>query len=145
MLNNAAEQGKFKYHLQFEDSKLTHLCFADDLLIFSDGSPSSFNGILSVLEDFNQLSRLAISAEKSCFFSSGLSDVEALSLAADSGIPQGFLPIRYLGLPLCTKKLSILNCEPLLQSVRGKITSWTSKYLSFASRQVTIDGYCWNY
>lgn len=31
---------------------LTHLCFADDLLIFTDGSLSSFQGVLKVLRDF---------------------------------------------------------------------------------------------
>lgn len=61
MLNDVADQRKFHYHHKCEESKLTHLCFADDLLIFSDGSPSSFHGILAVLQEFNQLSTLAIS------------------------------------------------------------------------------------
>lgn len=53
-------------------------------------------------------------------------------------MPQGFLPIWYLGLPLCTKKLTILNCESLLQSVRAKITSWLAKYLSFVGRKILL-------
>lgn len=93
MLNDAASLGKFKYHPKCEGPKLTHLCFADDLLIFSDGTPSSLQGILSVLQEFNVLSGLAISVEKSCFFSSGLTEAENLSMASSSDIPQGFLPI----------------------------------------------------
>lgn len=32
------------------------------------------------------------------------------------------------------QKLSLVNCEPLLQRIKGKIGSWTAKYLSFAGR-----------
>lgn len=88
MLNDAAFQGKFQYHPKCKGPGLTHLCFADDMLIFSYGSPKSFQGILSVLQDFNQISGLAISAEKSCLFSSGLADLENQSLASSSRIPQ---------------------------------------------------------
>lgn len=45
MLNDAAALGKFKYHSKCKGPWLTHLCFADDLLIFSYGSPSYVSGI----------------------------------------------------------------------------------------------------
>lgn len=133
-LNKAAEEGSIGYHPRCKDSKLTHLCFADDLLIFSDGSPRSLQGILSVLSQFQELSGLAISPQKSCFFSAGLSATETSTITSSSGIPQGILPMRYLGLPLTTKKLSLLNCEPLLQKIKSKLSLWTTKYLSFAGR-----------
>lgn len=44
------------------------------------------------------------------------------------------LPIRYLGLPLCTKKLTIFNCDPLLQNVKTKMNTWSARTLSFAGR-----------
>lgn len=41
-LEKAAPTGSFQYHPHCEKTKLTHLSFADDLLIFSDGpSPLS--------------------------------------------------------------------------------------------------------
>lgn len=112
MLNEAVATGKFKYHPKCEVSGLTHLCFADDLLIFSDGAPSSVRGILSVIDEFNLLSGLAISADKSCFFSSGLSEAQSQNVASVSGMPQGFFPIRYLGLPLCTKSSQSSTVNP---------------------------------
>lgn len=45
-LDRAASQGRFRYHPRCGKSKLTHLSFADDLLIFSDGSLSSVLAIL---------------------------------------------------------------------------------------------------
>lgn len=138
-LNDAAEEGKFNYHPKCQASGLTHLCFADDLLIFSDGSSKSIQGILTALEEFKQISGLSISPEKSCFFACGFKDVELTSIASISDFPQGSLPIRYLGLPLCTKKLTILGCEPLLQIIRNKVSPWAAKYMSFAGRKVLIN------
>lgn len=73
--------------------------------------------ILQVLDEFKAFSGLSISVEKSCFFSSGLSEVEIDAITETCGIPAGTFPIRYLGLPLNTRKLSIANCEPLLKNV----------------------------
>lgn len=137
-LNDGAIEGKFGYHPICSELGLTHICFADDLLIFSDGSPRSIQGILLILNEFKQLSGLDISAEKSCFFTCGLSEEEITIIGSNLGIPRGFLPVQYHGLHLCIKKLSIINCEPLLQSIRNKINAWTSKYLSFARRQLLI-------
>lgn len=54
MLNRAARQNGFKYHSQCKSTKLTHLSFADDLLIFIDGSISSVQHVLQVLKEFEQ-------------------------------------------------------------------------------------------
>ena len=137
-LNEAAQSGRFGFHPRCQESGLTHLCFADDILVFTDGSLNSIQMILQVLDEFKAFSGLSISVEKSCFFSSGLSEVEIDAITETCGIPAGTFPIRYLGLPLNTRKLSIANCEPLLHQIKSKINSWTSKYLSFAGRQVLI-------
>ena len=44
MLNVAAEYGVFKYHPKCKKIKLTHLCFANDLFIFSKGDLESIIG-----------------------------------------------------------------------------------------------------
>lgn len=46
MLNKAAREMKFNYHKGCESSRMTHLCFADDLLIFMDGSLESIQAVL---------------------------------------------------------------------------------------------------
>lgn len=67
-LERAAASGCFRYHTRCGKTKLTHLSFADDLLIFSDGSLSSIQAILSILKDFEERSGLAISIHKTSFF-----------------------------------------------------------------------------
>lgn len=138
MLNQAARDMKFNYHQKCEGSKLTHLCFADDLLIFIDGSLSSVQAVLQVLREFELRSGLAVSVQKSSFFASGLSTAETDLIQFSTGMPMGALPVRYLGVPLCTKKLSMLHCEVLMQQIKSRLSSWSAKSLSFAGRLLLI-------
>lgn len=61
MLNRVAEEGKLAYHQNCHQTKLTHLSFADDLLIFIDGSIESVQTVLMTLHEFEQRSGLAVS------------------------------------------------------------------------------------
>lgn len=44
MLNQAAADGLFDYHPQCQQVQLTHLTFADDIIVFTDGSVRSLRG-----------------------------------------------------------------------------------------------------
>lgn len=133
-LDKAAAEGKSQYHARCGRSKLTHLSFADDLLIFSDGSLASVQAILGVLKDFEDRSGLAISVQKSCFFAAGISDEEIETISQQTGLSTGIFPIRYLGVPLHTKKISHIQCAPLIQSIKNKLRSWTVRRISYAGR-----------
>lgn len=50
------------------------------------------------------------------------------------GFTKREMPFRYLGIPLGTKILSVSQCQPLLEKMLGRITSWTTKFLSYAGR-----------
>lgn len=44
------------------------------------------------------------------------------------------LHIRYFGVPLSYKRLLIVQCQPLLERMLGRVTTWTTKFLSYAGR-----------
>lgn len=138
MPSKAAAENRIKYHSQCSEMKLTHLSFADDLLIFIDGSISSVQNVLQVLRDFELHSGLAVSFQKTSFYASGLSEQETDEIQASTGMNQGSLPFRYLGVPLNSRKLSLPNCQPLLQQIKNRFSSWSVKSLSFAGRQLLI-------
>lgn len=138
MLDKEARTGNLAFHHNCHKTKLTHLSFADDLLIFIDGSIESVQRVLQILREFENRSGLAVSLQKSSFFASGLSDQEVSSIQASTGMQRGSLPMRYLGVPLTTKKLNLQNCEPLLQQIKQRFSSWSSKALSFAGRLLLI-------
>lgn len=51
-LDSAASSEIFRLHPQCVDPLITHFTFADDMLIFFDGSEFSLDGILEVLRNF---------------------------------------------------------------------------------------------
>lgn len=71
LLNRAVSEGIIDYHPQCSKVKLTHLCFANDLIIFTAATNASMIGVKHALDKFYSLSGLEVSYPKSEFFSSG--------------------------------------------------------------------------
>ncbi|XP_056844021.1 uncharacterized protein LOC130496191 [Raphanus sativus] len=138
MLNKAVVANKLKFHAKCEKAKLTHLSFADDLLIFIDGSIESVQNVLMILREFENRSGLAVSLQKTSFFASGMDQEEIDTIQASTGMSHGSLPFRYLGVPLNSRKLSLANCGVLLQQIKTKFNSWSVKSLSFSGRLLLI-------
>ncbi|WZZ77741.1 hypothetical protein YC2023_098313 [Brassica napus] len=134
MLNQEAGTGLFEYHPQCQGVGLTHLSFADDILVFTKGTADSVKGVMLTMEKFAAMSGLHINSSKSSIYASGPSTETLREEALRLGIAVGSLPIRYLGLPLTTKALTKLDYEPLIDKIRSRMLSWTNKTLSFAGR-----------
>lgn len=107
------------YHLKCKNIDLTHLCFADDLMIFADGTKHSIEGILRVFEKFDKMSGLKISMDKSVMFMAGDMRREE-EMGRQFRSARGRLPVRYLGLPLLTKNMTVTDFLPLIEKVKEK-------------------------
>ncbi|XP_024014231.1 uncharacterized protein LOC112088180 [Eutrema salsugineum] len=134
MIDKAAIDKQIGYHPGCKNLGLTHLCFADDLMIFVDGKKRSIENTIRLFDDFEKRSGLQISLEKSTLYLAGVSDQSRDSILETFPFGMGQLPIRYLGLPLLTKKMAKIDYEPLSKKIRGKISSWIARSLSFAGR-----------
>lgn len=139
LLNKAAVAGEFQYHPHCQGVELTHLSFADDIVVFIDGSVDSLRGVMEVISDFAAMSGLHINASKSTIFTAGPALDTLLEEATAMGISAGTLPVCYLGLPLTTKSLTPIDYEPLIDKVRCKMLTWSNRSLSFAGRLQLIN------
>lgn len=68
-----------------------------------------------------------------------MSPAQKSSLANIVGLQLGFLPVRYLGVPLSCRKLFRSDCKPLLEKITSRITSWAARLLSYAGRLQLIE------
>ncbi|KAF8087894.1 hypothetical protein N665_0564s0029 [Sinapis alba] len=102
-------------------------------MIFFDGSSNSLHGIAECLDDFASWSGLHMNTSKTELFTAGLDPMESTAIA-NYGFPVGKLPIRYLGLPLMSRKLTISEYSPLINKITLSFQSWSAKLLSFAGR-----------
>ena len=83
-----------------KDIQLTHLSFADDIVVFTDGLPSSLNNTLEVFQSFAEMSGLCINVAKSTVFAAGRGKEVLETAAAAVGLSVSAFPIKYLGLHL---------------------------------------------
>ncbi|XP_022553965.2 uncharacterized protein LOC111204050 [Brassica napus] len=134
LLDKGAMDNQFGLHPQGNAPLITHISFADDVLLFFDGTDQSLQGLLSILEDFNKCSGLGINKSKCAVFFDGGDSGRSRASARVHGISQGSFPIRYLGVPLTTKKLRRQDYQPLIDKLHLRFSSWTVRHLSFAGR-----------
>ena len=131
LLHSRLQAGWISYHPNTADLQISHLMFADDVMIFFDGICSSLHGITECLEDFASWSGLEMNKEKNELFIAGLDPQEAAAISR-FGFTTGSLPIRYLGLPLMSRKLKISEYAPLIAKISARFRMWDTKTLSFA-------------
>ncbi|XP_038997432.1 uncharacterized protein LOC120122379 [Hibiscus syriacus] len=134
LLNVAALNGVFGYHPKCKRIGLTYLCFVDDLLIFCKGSIDSVIGVQVILDHFYSMSGLKLNASKCQIYVTGIPAEQISFIREFTGFNLGTLPVRYLGVPLVTRKLVVNDCQALIDKLREKLSLWANKHLSFARR-----------
>lgn len=75
-IDKAAAEKRFQFHPRCKNLSLTHLCFADDLMVFVEGTRESIEGALSVFDGIAKWSGLRISLEKSTVYLKRMKRVE---------------------------------------------------------------------
>ena len=133
-IDKAAADKQIALHPNCKQMDLTHLCFADDLMVFVKGEKRSIQGIMAVFDDFAIHSGLKISMGKSTIYMAGIAGGDKEEILTQFPFELGTLPIRYLCLPLLTRKMNASDYLPLVEKILSNISSWTSRALSFAGR-----------
>ncbi|XP_055831091.1 uncharacterized protein LOC129900187 [Solanum dulcamara] len=125
---------QFKHHPKCQKLDITYLSFVDDLLMFVKGDLASVSLLHEKFAIFTAASRLQANLTRSAIYYGGVESNTKSLIQNVVGSTQGALPFKYFGIPLDTKKLSLLQWQPLNDTVVAKITSWTAKKLSYAGR-----------
>ena len=94
----------------------------------------SIVGVQKVLQLFYTYSGLQLNSEKSEFFSSGISRTMIEQIQAVTGLKSGTLSVRYLGVPLVTRRLSHKDYSPMIDKIAARINCWSAKLLSYVGK-----------
>lgn len=129
----------FSFHPHCKALRLTHLMFADDLIIFCKANEASLSLLQEALHTFHATTGLCANDTKSQLILGGVSE-PLLSKCLDiMGMPLGQLPIRYLGVPITSGRLTKLQCSVLVDKITARLTTWASRHLSFAGRAALVN------
>ncbi|KAG7559018.1 Reverse transcriptase zinc-binding domain [Arabidopsis thaliana x Arabidopsis arenosa] len=115
--------------------KLSHICFADDLILFAEASVAQIRVIRGVLERFCVASGQKVSLEKSkIFFSKNVSRELENLISDESGIKSTRELGKYLGMPVLQKRMNKETFGEILERMSSRLAGWKSRVLSFAGR-----------
>nr|CAD1830175.1 unnamed protein product [Ananas comosus var. bracteatus] len=119
--------------------KLHTLQFADDILLFFDGSARSAAAIKIILDTFSSNSGLRINYYKSYLTPINLPNDQAATVANSFGCSLKDFPLTYLDLPLSPKKLRRSDYMPLIEKIDNRLSGWKSLVLSRGGRLVLLN------
>ncbi|GJW16459.1 RNA-directed DNA polymerase, eukaryota, reverse transcriptase zinc-binding domain protein [Tanacetum coccineum] len=124
IVQDKVEKNKnFGYHYGCKQMKLTHVCFADDLLILCNGDKGSVCTLKDAIEEFGHVSGLKPNYDKSTIIFRSMNDKDRQDIMECVPFKVEKLPVRYLGVPLTSKRIGVNN---FLESIH---IYWASVFL----------------
>lgn len=139
-LKKMEKNGNMKpYKLGRNIQAVSHLFFADDMLLFSNGRIRSLKNLRDMLQKYEHSSGQRIHLEKSSLYASkNISGRKLNRLQLILGCQIKQLPCTYLGATLYKGRNKAEYFERLMQIMHNKLEGWKSKFLSFAGKITLI-------
>nr|GEW47485.1 hypothetical protein [Tanacetum cinerariifolium] len=100
--------------MRCKELRLTRLCFADNLLMVYHGDVELARIVKDTLMGISEISSLILNMENSTIFFGNVKDEEHNKILYVLPFVVGKLPVKYLGVPLITNKLSSKECKKLI-------------------------------
>ncbi|XP_010445335.1 PREDICTED: uncharacterized protein LOC104727985 [Camelina sativa] len=115
--------------------KLSHICFANDIILFVEASVAQIRVIRRVLERFCVASGQKVSLEKSkIFYSENVSRDLAQQISTESGIKATRELGKYMGMHVLHKRINKDTFGEVLERVASRLSGWRGRFLSLAGR-----------
>jgi len=110
---------------------ISHLLFADDILLFTKTKNSEFRYINTLFEYFSQASGLKINLAKSrAFYSSGIPRSKINCLTATSNIRSTTSLDKYLGFPILKGRATKSDFNFIIEKMQTRLASWKHRLLN---------------
>ncbi|CAA3017425.1 Hypothetical predicted protein [Olea europaea subsp. europaea] len=133
MVKGATENNEFNFHPKCALLKITHLAFADDLMLFAKGD-TTVSILMDCLTNFGNMLGLRMNIDESNLYIVGVHAEDMEMIHGIVKIPKGSMPFRYLGIPLATERLKISTYDTFLDKITAHIGAWSRVSLSYAGK-----------
>ncbi|CAL1358518.1 unnamed protein product [Linum trigynum] len=135
-IKKSVECGKWKpICLSKNGPPLTHLFFADDLVLLAEADANQARVVMSCLDQFCSASGEKVSKEKSrVYFSRNTKERTKNRLSGLMGIPRTSNLGKYLGVPVIHGRVTKETYKYILENIDRRLASWKTKSLSLAGR-----------
>ena len=140
LIQDAINEGEWSpIKLTAMSPPISHLFFADDLVIFGEASTFQVDVMLRCLDTFCQATGQRMNKDKTrIYFSKNVHFTRAVEMSQRMGVKLTGDLGKYLGIPLLHKKLTLATCAPLLSKTQKRLSGWKSKMLNISGRTTLI-------
>lgn len=115
--------------------KISHLFFADDILLVAEATLAQVDEVKRILEVYCNYSGQKVNLQKSAVnFSNNVKNDIVDTLSNVLGMPYTKNIGNYLGIPIIHSRVQKKAYTYLVDKVRRKLTSWKARTLCFAGR-----------
>ncbi|GJU14779.1 reverse transcriptase domain-containing protein [Tanacetum coccineum] len=122
-----------------QELNITYKCFADDLLVFCHGDIDFAKVIEESIEEFGKCSGLLPKFNKSTIFFGSMNQASQQPMLDILPFSIGKFPMKYLSVPLISKRLRTSDCKALIDKIKKKVNHRRNKYLSYAGKLLLIE------
>lgn len=137
MIQKAVADKKWKpIQIGRKSPPISHLFFADDLILFAEASKSQIDVLMECLNDFCAISGRP--AKEKLFVSPNFHKLTAREISARCQIPLTADLGKYLGVPLIHKRVSKTTYYHILEKVQDRLAGWKAEQLSMAGRTLLV-------
>jgi ribonuclease HI len=135
-IHDAVLQGRWEpIHITNDGPQISHLLFADDVLLFTKAKSSQLHFITSLFDRFSRASGLKINISKSrALYSSGTPNGKINNLTAISGIQSTTSLGKYLGFPMLQGRPRRNDFNFIIEKMQTRLASWKNRLLNRTGR-----------
>ena len=139
LLRRTSQSPHFKFHPKCKQTLLTHLCFADDLILFSRADPATLQSLMATLTEFEHTAGLRTNLSKSQMVFGGADTELQQKCLQIVGLNTSTLPLTYLSVPIVASRLTKVECTQLITKIKAKVNQWSTRHISYAGQLVLIN------
>ncbi|GKB64193.1 RNA-directed DNA polymerase, eukaryota [Tanacetum coccineum] len=136
-MEDAIEAKKY-IGINIGDVCLSHLIYADDVIVLGEWSQFNLVNILDIFNFFYLASGLQISVTKSKLYGIGATETELNHLDGLAGCKGEKLPFLYLGLPIGANMSRVSTWQPVIDKFSKRLSKWRANCLSIGGRSILM-------
>jgi hypothetical protein len=112
--------------------------YADDVVIFCHPDETELHAVQGILELFGHASGMHTNFAKCSVYPIACSDEQAVGAVELIECQLAHFPVKYLGIPLSTRRLTAESFKPLLDRLADKLLAWRASMMLRAGRLALI-------
>src|SRR4051812_40114707 len=133
-----AKYPQTKFYSSPNCPSVSHLSYADDLIIFCNGSTPSLKKHMELLDKVHKFLGLEINKSKSCYINERPDSSRDTVIKSITGFQKAFLPIEYLGCPLYRGRPTKEIFSSLISKIQNRVSGWMGKILTMGGKLTLI-------